>query len=113
MALAEELLADPKECAEHVMLIDLGRNDIGRVAMIRRTLAGAKRARPRVAILDRMAWDDRGSLAQVGARLDQPVDLISRTCRYDYAGYGLVVLPPDEIVSTSRGPSSLLPLARV
>ncbi|TDR73067.1 anthranilate synthase component I [Paludibacterium purpuratum] len=31
-ALAEELLADPKEIAEHVMLIDLGRNDIGRVA---------------------------------------------------------------------------------
>ena len=32
IALAEELLADPKECAEHVMLIDLGRNDVGRVA---------------------------------------------------------------------------------
>ena len=31
-ALAEELLADPKERAEHVMLIDLGRNDIGRIA---------------------------------------------------------------------------------
>ena len=31
-ALAEELLADPKERAEHVMLIDLGRNDVGRVA---------------------------------------------------------------------------------
>ncbi len=31
-ALAEELLADPKERAEHVMLIDLGRNDIGRVS---------------------------------------------------------------------------------
>jgi len=30
-ALAEELLADPKECAEHVMLVDLGRNDLGRV----------------------------------------------------------------------------------
>ena len=30
--LAEELLADPKERAEHVMLIDLGRNDVGRVA---------------------------------------------------------------------------------
>ncbi len=29
--LAEELLADPKERAEHVMLIDLGRNDLGRV----------------------------------------------------------------------------------
>jgi len=31
-ALAEELLVDPKELAEHLMLIDLGRNDIGRVA---------------------------------------------------------------------------------
>lgn len=30
--LAEELAADPKECAEHVMLVDLGRNDLGRVA---------------------------------------------------------------------------------
>ena len=30
--LERELLADPKECAEHVMLVDLGRNDIGRVA---------------------------------------------------------------------------------
>ena len=32
LALEAELLADPKERAEHVMLIDLGRNDIGRVA---------------------------------------------------------------------------------
>jgi anthranilate synthase component 1 len=31
-ALARELLADPKEIAEHLMLIDLGRNDVGRVA---------------------------------------------------------------------------------
>ena len=33
-ALEEELLADPKECAEHLMLLDLGRNDVGRVARI-------------------------------------------------------------------------------
>ena len=33
--LAEELLADPKERAEHVMLVDLGRNDVGRVASYR------------------------------------------------------------------------------
>ncbi|HYF50279.1 MAG TPA: anthranilate synthase component I [Planctomycetota bacterium] len=31
-ALAKDLLADPKERAEHVMLLDLGRNDVGRVA---------------------------------------------------------------------------------
>jgi anthranilate synthase component 1 len=32
IALERELLADPKERAEHVMLADLGRNDVGRVA---------------------------------------------------------------------------------
>ncbi len=32
-ALAVELLADPKECAEHLQLLDLGRNDAGRVAV--------------------------------------------------------------------------------
>lgn len=31
---AEELLADPKERAEHLMLLDLGRNDIGRVSRV-------------------------------------------------------------------------------
>ena len=31
-AARESLLADPKECAEHLMLLDLGRNDVGRVA---------------------------------------------------------------------------------
>ena len=33
-ALADELMADPKERAEHLMLVDLGRNDVGRVAKI-------------------------------------------------------------------------------
>src|SRR5690606_11033106 len=33
-ALEEELLADPKERAEHLMLLDFGRNDVGRVASI-------------------------------------------------------------------------------
>ena len=32
-ALARELLQDPKEIAEHVMLVDLGRNDTGRVCI--------------------------------------------------------------------------------
>jgi len=31
-AAEESLLADPKECAEHLMLLDLGRNDVGRIA---------------------------------------------------------------------------------
>jgi anthranilate synthase component 1 len=33
-ALAKDLLADPKELAEHLMLLDLGRNDVGRVAEV-------------------------------------------------------------------------------
>ena len=33
-ALAAELLADPKERAEHIMLVDLGRNDVGKVARV-------------------------------------------------------------------------------
>ncbi|NOX40189.1 MAG: anthranilate synthase component I [Alphaproteobacteria bacterium] len=33
-ALEVDLLADPKECAEHLMLLDLGRNDVGKVAKI-------------------------------------------------------------------------------
>ena len=32
LAMERELLADPKECSEHSMLVDLGRNDVGRVA---------------------------------------------------------------------------------
>jgi anthranilate synthase component 1 len=34
LAMEAEMLADPKEIAEHLMLIDLGRNDVGRVAKI-------------------------------------------------------------------------------
>ncbi|MGH7932200.1 MAG: anthranilate synthase component I [Candidatus Binataceae bacterium] len=34
LSLERELLADPKEIAEHVMLVDLGRNDVGRVSKI-------------------------------------------------------------------------------
>ncbi|MBN4841626.1 DUF808 family protein, partial [Citrobacter braakii] len=34
VAAERELLADPKERAEHVMLIDLARNDIGRIAQV-------------------------------------------------------------------------------
>lgn len=33
LAMERELLSDPKECSEHSMLVDLGRNDVGRVAV--------------------------------------------------------------------------------
>ena len=44
LALEEELKNDPKERAEHLMLLDLGRNDVGRVAMLKR--AGANDEAP-------------------------------------------------------------------
>ncbi|HEY9236925.1 MAG TPA: anthranilate synthase component I [Phenylobacterium sp.] len=54
-ALEAELKADPKERAEHLMLLDLGRNDVGRVAMLKSAganeLAAASRA-PRVRVTD-------------------------------------------------------------
>lgn len=42
-ALEQELLADPKERSEHLMLLDLGRNDVGRVAMLGGHNATARR----------------------------------------------------------------------
>lgn len=32
--LEKELLSDQKQCAEHVMLVDLGRNDVGKVCSV-------------------------------------------------------------------------------
>ena len=52
-ALEAELIADPKEHAEHLMLLDLGRNDVGRVAMLNQTGRNAprpERQRPHVRV---------------------------------------------------------------
>jgi anthranilate synthase component I len=47
LALEEELRTDPKEHAEHLMLLDLGRNDVGRVAMLGQAGRNAPEARAR------------------------------------------------------------------
>jgi anthranilate synthase component I len=53
--LEAELIADPKEHAEHLMLLDLGRNDVGRVAMLNqagRNTPAATRKGPHVRVTD-------------------------------------------------------------
>jgi anthranilate synthase component 1 len=55
LALEKELLADAKERAEHLMLLDLGRNDVGRVARLRepgRNTPGERVAKPAVRVTE-------------------------------------------------------------
>ena len=73
--LAAELRADPKELAEHLMLIDLGRNDVGRVAADRHR--AGHRADGGRALLARHAHD----LARASARSRAGKTLARRAAR--------------------------------
>ena len=61
-ALADELLADPKERAEHVMLVDLARNDVGRVAAYGRVSAPTLMGVERYSHVMHIVSDVRGTL---------------------------------------------------
>jgi anthranilate synthase component 1 len=63
-ARAAELLADPKENAEHVMLVDLARNDLGRVAHAGSVRVEPYRAIERYSHVMHMVSGVRGELAQ-------------------------------------------------
>ena len=62
IALEKELLADPKERAEHLMLLDLGRNDVGRVAAIGSVKVTAQFAIERFSQVMHIASEVRGQL---------------------------------------------------
>ena len=67
--------------------------DIAKIGFIRRTLAGAVRQSPRLAVFDRTGWNEFTSLANIATRLDIPADLISAKHRYDFSCYRLMTLP--------------------
>ena len=62
-ALARELLADPKECAEHRMLVDLGRNDVGRVVAYGSVAVADSMVVERYAHVQHIVSEVRGRLA--------------------------------------------------
>lgn len=82
-------------------------DDIAKVGFIRRTIMGATRLPPEIGIIESGGWNDYQSLAHVGARLDQSIDLVSAKHRYDFSCYRLLVFPADEmldrIVTGGRG----------
>ena len=62
MAIADELLAHPKERAEHLMLLDLGRNDVGRVAAPGTVRVAREREIERYSHVMHMVSEVRGEL---------------------------------------------------
>lgn len=63
-ALASELAADPKELAEHSMLVDLGRNDVGRVAQFGTVRVTADRTLERYSHVQHLVSEVRGVLRE-------------------------------------------------
>ena len=69
-ALEAEMLADPKEIAEHLMLIDLGRNDVGRVAEIGSVVVSDRMAVERYAYVMHIVSNVTGQLRAEFSAID-------------------------------------------
>lgn len=92
--------------------LGLSGEDIARIGYIRRTIMGAERLAPEIAVIDAVSWSDFQSLAQVGTRMDQSADLLCERHRYDFSCYRLLALPADERIGgtvTGGGGGMLLP----
>ncbi len=85
-ALEQELLADPKERAEHLMLLDLGRNDVGRVALLREPGRNEERPatrKPRVRVTESFAIERYSHVMHIVSNVEgdapeglDPVDVL-------------------------------------
>ena len=69
-ALGKQLLSDPKERAEHVMLVDLGRNDLGRVSSIGSVQVPRYAAIEKYSHVQHLVSEVRGTLAEGRTSLD-------------------------------------------
>jgi anthranilate synthase component 1 len=69
-ALAKKLLSDPKERSEHVMLVDLGRNDLGRVSAIGSVHVPRYAAVEKYSHVQHLVSEVRGTLAEGRTSLD-------------------------------------------
>ena len=100
----DELLADPKERAEHVMLVDLGRNDLGRVAesgSVRvAELHGGRALQPR----DAPGLERRRASSAPGATRSTPCSPASRPARVSGAPKMRAMEIIDELEPEARGP---------
>jgi anthranilate synthase component 1 len=75
LALERELLADPKERAEHLMLLDLGRNDVGRTVMLRdvganRSPSESHGGRPRVRVTQSFAVERYSTVMHIVSNVE-------------------------------------------
>jgi anthranilate synthase component 1 len=70
LALEADLRADPKENAEHIMLVDLGRNDVGRVAEVGTVRVETLKAMERYSHVLHMVSQVRGRLAEGQSALE-------------------------------------------
>jgi anthranilate synthase component 1 len=86
LALERELLADEKERAEHLMLLDLGRNDVGRLARLRepgRNDAGEPTSRPAVRVTESFTIERYSHVMHIASNVEgdapeglDPVDVL-------------------------------------
>ncbi len=85
---------------------------IAKVGFIRRTVMGAEQTPARIAVIDKVNWNDYQSLSHIAVRMDQRADLLGHAHRFDFSSYDLLVLPNDELeadVGTVTTGGSLLP----
>jgi anthranilate synthase component 1 len=103
LALEKELLADPKERAEHIMLVDLHRNDIGRVAKIGTVVVSEKMTVERYSHVMHITTNVSGVLADGQTAMDAlrvslPVGTVSGAPKIR----AMQII--DEVEPTKRGP---------